>query len=104
MFQFLVKRFIGFLFIVLGVTFLAFILGYLAPGDPIKDMLGNRFNVHTRQMLRHAYGLDLPWYEQYFQYLGRLARFDLGTSFHPQQRAVWDILKDGVPISVELAL
>jgi ABC-type dipeptide/oligopeptide/nickel transport system permease component len=47
--------------------------------------------------------LDLPWYEQYFQFLGRLAHFDLGTSFHPQQRAVWDILKDGVPISAELA-
>jgi ABC-type dipeptide/oligopeptide/nickel transport system permease component len=91
------------LFIVLGVTFITFILGYLAPGDPIRDMLGQRFNLHTWQVLRHAYGLDRPWYEQYLQFLGSLARFDLGTSFRPQQRAVWDILKDGVPISVELA-
>lgn len=104
MLQFLVKRSIGLLFIVLGATFITFILGYLAPGDPIKDMLGNHFNIHTWQVLRHAYGLDQPWYEQYFQFLGRLLHFDLGTSFHPQQRAVWDILKDGVPISVELAL
>jgi ABC-type dipeptide/oligopeptide/nickel transport system permease component len=103
MLQFLVKRFIGLLFIVFSITFITFILGYLAPGDPIKAMLGNRFNVHTWQVLRHAYGLDLPWYEQYFQFLGRLLRFDLGTSFYPQQRPVWDILKDGVPISVELA-
>jgi ABC-type dipeptide/oligopeptide/nickel transport system permease component len=103
MLQFLVKRFIGLLFIVLGVTFITFILGYLAPGDPIRDMLGQRFNLHTWQVLRHAYGLDRPWYEQYLQFLDRLARFDLGTSFRPQQRAVWDILKDGVPISVELA-
>ncbi len=103
MLQFLVKRFIGLFFIVLGVTFITFILGYLAPGDPIREMMGDHFNFYTWQTLRHAYGLDLPWYEQYLQFLGRLARFDLGTSFHPQQRAVWDILKDGVPISVELA-
>ena len=104
MVQFLVKRLIGLLFIVLGVTFITFILGYLAPGDPIKEMMGNRFDVHIWLMLRHDYGLDLPWYQQYFQFLGRLAHFDLGTSFHPQQRAVWDILKDGVPISVELGV
>jgi ABC-type dipeptide/oligopeptide/nickel transport system permease component len=102
--RFLIKRFIGLIFIVLGVTFITFIMGYFAPGDPIQDMLGPHFNVHTWMLLRHDYGLDLPWYEQYFQFLGRLAHFDLGTSFHPQARPVWDILKDGVPISVELAL
>lgn len=104
MVQFLVKRLIGLIFIVFGVTFITFIMGYLAPGDPIKEMLGPHFNVHTWMLLRHDYGLDLPWYQQYFNYLGNLAHFNLGTSFHPQQRAVWDILKDGVPISVELAL
>ncbi|MBV9615447.1 MAG: ABC transporter permease [Ktedonobacteraceae bacterium] len=104
MVQFVVKRLIGLVFIVLGVTFITFILGYLAPGDPIKEMMGDRFDLHIWQALRHAYGFDLPWYQQYFQFLIRLAHFDLGTSFHPQQRAVWDILKDGVPISVELGL
>jgi ABC-type dipeptide/oligopeptide/nickel transport system permease component len=104
MLQFLVKRFIGLIFIVLGVTFITFILGYLAPSDPIAEMLGSRFNIHTWEHLRHLYGFDLPWYQQYFNFMGGLVHFDLGTSFHPQQRAVWDILKDGVPISAELAL
>ena len=103
MLRFLVKRFIGLLFVVLGVTFITFILGYLAPGDPIKEMMGAHFNLHTWQTLRHTYGFDLPWYQQYFQFLNQLAHFDLGISFYPQQRPVWDILKDGVPISVELA-
>ena len=103
MLQFLLKRLIGLLFILLGATFITFIVGYLAPGDPIKEMLGEHFDLHTWQVLRHTYGLDLPWYQQYFQFLGRLLHFDLGTSFYPQQRAVWNILKDGVPISVELA-
>lgn len=102
--QFLVKRFIGLVFVVLGVTFITFMLGYFAPSDPIKEAMGDHFNLQTWQQLRHIYGFDLPWYQQYFNFLIRLAHFDLGTSFHPQQRAVWDILKDGVPISVELAL
>ncbi len=101
--QFLVKRFIGLLFIVLGVTFITFILGYFAPSDPIKEAMGDKFNLQIWLHLRHVYGFDLPWYQQYINYLVRLAHFDLGTSFHPQQRAVWDIIKDGVPISVELA-
>lgn len=103
MLRFLVKRLIGLLFVVLGVTFITFILGYLAPGDPIKEMMGVHFNLHTWQTLRHDYGFDLPWYEQYFQFMEHLVHFDLGISFYPQQRPVWDILKDGVPISVELA-
>lgn len=103
MIQFLVKRFIGLVFIVIGVTFITFILGYFAPSDPIRELMGDRFNYHTWLVLRHTYGFDLPWYQQYFNYLSHLARFDLGTAFHPQQRPVWEILKDGVPISVELA-
>jgi ABC-type dipeptide/oligopeptide/nickel transport system permease component len=103
MVQFLIKRFIGLIFIVLGVTFITFILGYFSPSDPIREMMGDRFNFQLWQQLRHSYGFDLPWYQQYYNYLVRLAHFDLGTSFHPQQRAVWDIIKDGVPISVELA-
>lgn len=103
MVQFLIKRFIGLIFVVLGVTFITFILGYLAPSDPIREMLGDHFTIKNWLLLRHEYGLDLPWYQQYFQYIFGLARGNLGTAFHPQQRAVWDILKDGVPISTELA-
>lgn len=103
MLQFLIKRFFGLIFVVVGVTFITFILGYLSPSDPIKEMLGVHFTVQNWLLLRHEYGLDLPWYQQYFQYIGSLLHGDLGTAFHPQQRAVWDILKDGVPISTELA-
>lgn len=103
MIQFLVKRLVGLVFVVIGVTFITFIFGYLAPGDPIRDLMGQHFNYKLWVQLRHAYGLDLPWYQQYFNYLIHLAHFDLGTSFHFINRPVWDILKDGVPISTELA-
>ncbi|HTK10782.1 MAG TPA: ABC transporter permease [Ktedonobacteraceae bacterium] len=104
MIQFLTKRFIGLIFVILGVTFITFIMGYFAPGNPIRAMMGDHYNRVLEAQLRHAYGLDLPWYQQYYNFLMHLVRFDFGTSFKYANRPVWDILKDGVPISAELSL
>lgn len=103
MFQFLVKRFIGLLFVVIAVTFITFILGYFAPGDPIRDLLGNHYSLALWTSLRHSYGLDLPWYQQYFNFITGLFRFDFGNSFHYEGRSVISILAQGVPVSAELA-
>jgi ABC-type dipeptide/oligopeptide/nickel transport system permease component len=104
MIQFLTKRFIGLIFVILGVTFITFIMGYFAPGNPIRSMMGDHYSRVLEAQLRHAYGLDLPWYQQYGNFLLHLVKFDFGTSFKYVNRPVWDILKDGVPISAELSL
>ncbi|MGH2506155.1 MAG: ABC transporter permease [Ktedonobacteraceae bacterium] len=102
MVQFMIKRLIGLFVVVIGVTFITFIIGYFAPGDPITALLGQHFNQATYNALRHAYGLDLPWWQQYFNYLHNLFTFNLGLSFAAKGRAVKDILSAGVPISLEL--
>jgi len=104
MFQFLVKRLIGLAFIILGITFITFIIGYAASGDPIRVMMGQHFDLQTWQRLRHIYGLDLPWYQQYYNSLVHLFRFDFGLSYHYQNRSVNSILADGIPTSIELGL
>lgn len=103
MVQMLLKRLVGLIVIVLAITFVTFILGYLAPGDPIRALLGQQFNSTVYAVLRHKYGLDQPWYQQYGSFLINLLHFNLGTSFTQINRPVWDILKEGVPISVELS-
>lgn len=103
MVQFLVKRLIGLVFVVLCITFITFILGYYAPGDPIRALLGTHFTLPLYNELRHQYGLDLPWYQQYYNSLVGLVHFDFGFSYHYQGREVLDILKDGIPASAELA-
>src|SRR5947207_13533426 len=103
MFQFLVKRLIGLVFIILGVTFITFIIGYAAPGDPITVMMGQHFDLQTWLRLRHLYGLDQPWYQQYYNFLVHLLQFNLGLSFHYQNRPVNSIPAQGVPTSIELA-
>ncbi|HEY5006255.1 MAG TPA: ABC transporter permease [Ktedonobacteraceae bacterium] len=102
MVQFLIKRFIGLLFVVLGVTLITFVLGLNAPGDPIRNLLGQHFDPRLYAQLKHAYGLDLPWYQQYYNYLIHLLHFDFGYSYKYPDQTVWSILSGGVPISTEL--
>ena len=104
MIQFLVKRFIGLLFVLLGVTFITFTLGHFAPGDPIALMLGQHLDPVLYARLRHQYGLDQPFFKQYYDFIAHLAQLNFGYSYKYQSREVWDILKDGVPTSVELGL
>ncbi|MEO7019858.1 MAG: ABC transporter permease [Ktedonobacteraceae bacterium] len=100
--QMLLKRLVSLILIVLAITFVTFILGYFAPGDPIRNLLGLQFNPIVYKILRHKYGLDLPWYQQYGAFLINLLHFNLGLSIVQENRPVWDIIKEGVPISVEL--
>lgn len=102
--QFLVRRIAGLLFVILGVTFITFILGYFAPGDAVIAQLGQHYTPATARALRHLYGLDLPWYTQYGNYLYRLVHFDLGQSWVDRTQSVWEILRLYVPVSATLGL
>lgn len=104
MIQFLLKRLIGLLIVLIGVTFLTFIMGYLAPGDPITNMLGQHYTLTTYNALRHAYGFDLSWWQQYLNYLHNLFTLNLGLSFSARGRTVATILASGVPVSLELGV
>jgi ABC-type dipeptide/oligopeptide/nickel transport system permease component len=104
MMQFLVKRLIGLIFVLLCVTFITFIMGYFAPGDPIKVLLGTHFNPQTYAQLRHEYGLDLPWYQQYWNFLVGIFHFNFGYSFGYEGQTVASIIANSVQPSAELGL
>jgi ABC-type dipeptide/oligopeptide/nickel transport system permease component len=96
------KRAVTLVFVLFSVTFLTFFVSHLAPGDPIRNMMGGRQDPTRYAFLRHLYGLDQPWFQQYLTYLGHLLRGDLGFSFKYPQRPVWDLIATGVPVSLEL--
>lgn len=104
MLSLIVRRLVTVPFVILSITFITFIVGYLAPGDPILTMMGSRHDQDTYLRLQHLYGLDLPWYEQYANYVNGLLHGDLGLSFRFQGRPVWELIGNGVPVSVELGL
>ena len=52
MLRFLFRRALSLIFVLFSITFLTFIIGYLAPGDPIQAMMGSRRDPRIYQQLR----------------------------------------------------
>lgn len=102
MWRTITRRVLSLVFVLFSVTFITFIVSYLAPGDPILVMMGGRQDPVRYQLLRHLYGLDLPWYQQYLTYVGHLLQGNLGYSFKYPERPVWDLIANGVPVSAQL--
>jgi len=98
----IIRRLLALVFVLFSITLLTFVVGYLAPGDPILVLMGPRRDPELYNNLRHLYGLDQPWYQQYLNYVGRILHGDLGKSFHYQDRSVNQILGSGVLVSVRL--
>jgi peptide/nickel transport system permease protein len=66
--------------IAFGVTLLVFFLVHLVPGDPARTMLGTRATPQRIAQLHREWGLDQPLPVQYWRFLERLVRGDLGSS------------------------
>ncbi len=105
--RFLIRRLAGLVFVLIGVTFITFILGYFASltaGDVVLAQLGQHYTPAAAARLRHAYGLDLPWYQQYLNYLNQLIHFNLGYSYIDNNTPVLTTLKRDLPASATLGI
>jgi ABC-type dipeptide/oligopeptide/nickel transport system permease component len=96
------RRLLSLIFVIFSLTFLTFIVGYLAPGDLISAVMGTRRDPAAYERLRHVYGLDQPWPQQCLNYITGLLSGDLGKPYKYQERAVTDILGSGIGVSVKL--
>ena len=80
-----------------------FSLPRLIPGDAVQLMLDERAYGKDLEDLRAKLGLDQPIYLQYFEWLGRVVRGQLGESLWTR-RPVIDELARRLPVSLELGL
>jgi peptide/nickel transport system permease protein len=87
----------------LGTATVVFLFLHLVPGDPVQAMLGPAARDSDLAALRLALGLDRPLAVQYFDYLGGLLRFDLGTSLHYGD-PVRGLLAERLPLTAALAV
>ena len=85
------------------VVSLVFLLIHLVPGDPIAQMLGEGAPAADLQAARHAYGLDLPLSEQYFNYWKGVLHGNLGLSFRYNQ-SVSKLLAQRYPYTLQLTV
>ncbi len=102
MLSFLIRRFIVLIPTFLGITFISFMVMHLAPGEPIglQADFNPKMTPEMRQRLRAQYGLDKPIYIQYAKWLKGLCILDLGRSFSPDRRPVWDKIKERLPVTI----
>jgi peptide/nickel transport system permease protein len=95
--QFIIRRLLGAIPLLLGVAILSFVFMQLAPGGPDTMYARNaRMSEEQLQVIRQNMGLDLPLHKQLLKWLGNLLRGDLGISY-TQYRPVAEVIRDTVP-------
>lgn len=80
---------------------MVFTIMYFSPGDPAKLILGDRAPEEQVAALRHELGLDLPYYQQLFNYIKNAMHGDFGNSYQLRM-PVWDIIKLRFPLTLQL--
>ncbi|WP_312755465.1 ABC transporter permease [Rummeliibacillus suwonensis] len=103
MLHYIGKRLLQLIPVLLGMTFIVFMIIRAIPGDPAKVILGQQATKEAVAALRANLGLDNPWYIQYFHYLGGLLTGDLGESMRtkvPVSTEIWPYLAATLELSL----
>lgn len=101
--QYIIRRILSSIPVLLGIVLVVFILARLIPGEPCTAMLGERATPEVCERFTREQGLDRPVPVQFMIFLGKVIRGDLGTSIR-FTRPVTLILVERLPMTIELAL
>jgi len=104
MIAYLIKRILMLFPLMIGITLITFTVIHLAPGEPVDMQMAMNPKVgkEARERLKKFYGLDQPLHVQYFTWVGKLVRLDLGRSFSSDGRPVIDKIKERLPVTLSL--
>ncbi len=103
MLKFTMKRLVYLVLVLVGVSFLVFLLLYMTPGDPVRMMLGESATPEAQAELRLELGLDDPFLVQYGRYIKNIVvHQDLGTSYSTRRPVLYEIMTV-FPNTVKLA-
>ena len=102
--QFLARRFVLMIPLLIGISFVAFLISNAIPADPTAANLGERAAADPEIVatFREKWGLDEPFHVQYLTYMGNLVQGDLGTSIR-SHRPVAEELGRFLPATIELS-
>jgi ABC-type dipeptide/oligopeptide/nickel transport system permease component len=96
------RRILGAIPVLLGISFLVFMLMHIAPGDPISLLLGDDATPADIEQTRRELGLDKPLLVQYWDFLSRAVRGDFGRSLKFNE-PVMKLVFERLPATIELA-
>ena len=103
MLQYVIKRLLSIIPVLIGISLLLFFMLRMLPGDPAQVLAGLMATPDEVELIRHQLGLDRPIHVQYVFFLGRLARFDLGRSArtqNPVTEEIWARLPNTMLLAV----
>ncbi|RTH02138.1 peptide ABC transporter permease [Thermus scotoductus] len=103
MWSYVLRRLLGLVPVLFGITLLVFLFLQLIPGDPAQAILGERGTPEQLEALREKLGLNKPLYVQYLTFVKNILTGDLGTSA-VSTIPVAEELKRRWPATFELAL
>ena len=100
---YLVRRLLQSVLILLGVSFITFVLLYVLPADPVRQIAGRSATAQTVENIRRELGLDQPFAVQYARYLAAMVQGDLGRSYL-QKTEVAELIASRLPATLLLML
>jgi oligopeptide transport system permease protein len=101
--RYLVRRLLLVIPVLLGVMLLVFGMVFLAPGDPIQRLAGNKpLSPSIISSIKASYHLDRPFLVQFLLYVKGVTHGDFGATF--TGRSVSEIVKERFPVTLRLAL
>jgi peptide/nickel transport system permease protein len=105
MLQYILRRFLLLIPVLLGVSIVVFALVRMIPGDAALLAIGvdQRITPEQREAIRHSYGLDQSQPVQYVKWMQHVVKGDLGKSLRTK-RPLTTELRLRLPVTVELAL
>ena len=103
MLKYTIRRLLQTIPLLIAISFAAFIMMHLVPGDPVRNMMGIEASKEAVQAERERLGLNDPLLVQYGRFLGGVLQGDLGTSIFTKQSVTDEILKK-YPATIKLAL
>ena len=101
--NFITKRLLATIPVILGVVSISFFLIHMIPGDPVDIMLGDNATMSDKESLRQELGLDEPLAIQFKNYLYDLSQLNLGRSLQTR-RPVLEEIRERIPATLELTL
>ncbi len=99
--NYVVRRVLQGILLVLAVSLMISLLLNLMPGDPMDNLVSEQVSDAKKEELRHEWGLDQPWFVQYIKWFGRVIKGDLGKSLNTNLPIIQS-MKSRMPISVKL--
>src|SRR5512139_1902925 len=101
--QYLLRRILLAVPVLIGILFVTFVLVRAIPGDPCRAMLGEKATVAGCEAFKERFGLNDNILVQFGRYTGQLLQGDLGTSIK-FGRPIDVLLLERLPMTLELAI